>query len=274
MIDDENLPGELIDIGLNLTHDSFDVDRAALIDRAVAVGVTRMLITGSCIANSTAASLLAQQQPQRLRSTAGIHPHHAVEVRSHTADELRRLIVRPEVLAVGECGLDFYRNFSPPAAQVSAFHLQLQLASETGKPVFLHQRDAHRQFADIVREHRPALCGGVAHCFTAGLDEVREYLDLGLHIGITGWICDERRGAHLRELVKFIPLDRLLVETDAPYLLPRDLKPKPKSRRNEPMYLPHIVETIARCRKESPQLIGRATTQNALQLFGWKEKSG
>jgi TatD DNase family protein len=269
MIEAEHSPDELIDIGLNLTHESFDIDRAALIDRAVAAGVSRMLITGSCIENSEQASRLAQELPQRLRSTAGIHPHHAVDVNALTADQLRQLIARPEVLAVGECGLDFFRNFSPPDSQVSAFRMQLELARELRKPVFLHQRDAHRQFVQIVSEYRSGLTGGVAHCFTAGADEAREYLDLGLHIGITGWICDERRGAHLKELVKFIPLDRLLVETDAPYLLPRDLRPKPKSRRNEPMYLPHVLRTIADCRGEPPTLIARATTANAMRLFGW-----
>ncbi len=269
MIEADNSPAELIDICLNLTHESFEVDRAAVIARAVTAGVTRMLITGSCIENSIAASRLAQEQPQRLRSTAGIHPHHAIDVKEHTADELRQLIARPEVLAVGECGLDFFRNFSPPAAQEFAFRLQLELACEMRKPVFLHQRDAHRQFADIVREYGPGLTGGVAHCFTAGPDEAREYLDLGLHIGVTGWISDERRGAHLKEIVRFIPLDKLLVETDAPYLLPRDLKPKPKSRRNEPMYLPHIVKVIADCRNESASSVAQATTANAMRLFGW-----
>jgi TatD DNase family protein len=122
----------------------------------------------------------------------------------------------------------------------------------------------------VMRKHREKLTGGVAHCFTATLDEARAYLDLDLHIGITGWICDERRGHHLREVVRHIPADRLLIETDAPYLLPRDLKPKPQSRRNEPMYLPHVLAAIAEARNESVAALAETTTNNALRLFNWQ----
>jgi TatD DNase family protein len=147
------------------------------------------------------------------------------------------------------------------------FRLQLELAVEIGKPVFLHQRDAHDAFTSILRDYLPSLAGGVAHCFTGDERELRDYLSMGLAIGITGWICDERRGRHLRELVRLIPLDRMMLETDAPYLLPRDLEPRPKSRRNEPRYLPHILETVAACRNESPAVIAAATTRNALAFF-------
>ena len=129
-------------------------------------------------------------------------------------------------MAVGECGLDYFRNLSPRPAQLAAFRRQLDLAVQLRKPVFLHQRDAHEDFLTVLREYGSRLVGGVAHCFTAGVDEARAYLDLGLYIGITGWICDERRGLHLREVVRTIPADRLLIETDGPYLLPRDLQPE------------------------------------------------
>ncbi len=264
-----SLPSSLVDIGLNLTHDSFDADRNAVLERAVTAGVTRMLITGSSVEHSRSALALARQHPQHLRATAGIHPHHATECNPATRDELRALLEQPEVLAVGECGLDYFRNFSPPDTQERAFRLQLELAAEVRKPVFLHQRDAHDAFVAILKEHAGHLSGGVAHCFTAGPDEARAYLDLGLHIGITGWLCDERRGLHLREVVRFVPEDRLLVETDAPYLLPRDLKPKPKSRRNEPAYLPHVVEVLAACRNQAVETVAAFTTRNALRLFGW-----
>ena len=169
---------------------------------------------------------------------------------------------------MGECGLDYYRNFSPRAAQQEAFHRQLELATRCGKPVFLHQRDAHEDFVAILREHRPALAGGVAHCFTGGAAELESYLELGLVIGITGWICDERRGAHLLELVRRIPADRLLLETDGPYLLPRDLHPKPASRRNEPVYLPHIAAAVARARGETVGSLAQSSTEAARRLFG------
>lgn len=260
----------LLDIGLNLAHDSFDADRDAVIQRAAAVGVTRMLITGSSLASSHAAVALVRQHPEQMRCTAGVHPHHAVELDPAQLRAFNELARLPEVVAVGECGLDYFRNFSPHEAQLEAFEQQLALAAQVRKPAFLHQRDAHEDFMTALRKHRARLAGGVAHCFTAGLDEARAYLDLDLHIGITGWICDERRGHHLREVVRHIPADRLLIETDAPYLLPRDLQPKPQSRRNEPMYLPHVLAAIAAARGESAAALAEVTTNNALRLFSWQ----
>lgn len=259
----------LIDIGINLGHDSFDHDRAEVIRRAHASGVTKMLITGSSIASTRAAIDLVRADPRRFRCTAGVHPHHASDLDQQALAELAALASVREVAAVGECGLDYFRNFSPHAAQQQAFRQQLELAVRLRKPVFLHQRDAHTDFLAILRDYRPGLVGGVAHCFTAGVDEARAYLDLGLYIGITGWICDERRGLHLREVVRMIPEDRLLIETDAPYLLPRDLRPKPQTRRNEPMYLPHVLEAIAAARNQRPQELASMTTRNALTLFHW-----
>ena len=171
------------------------------------------------------------------------------------------------MVAAGECGLDYYRDLSPRDAQLRAFEWQLQLAAESGKPVFLHQRDAHQDFIAVLREHRARLVGAVAHCFTAGAGELEDYLRLELSIGITGWLCDERRGAHLAALLARIPADRLLLETDAPYLLPRDLDPKPKSRRNEPMYLPHVAAAVAAARGESLEQCAAGTSANARALF-------
>ena len=259
----------LCDIGLNLAHDSFDHDREAVIQRAAEVGVTRMVITGSSLASTHAAIALVQQYPSSMRCTAGVHPHHASELDTTQLQAFDALARQPEVVAIGECGLDYFRNFSPREAQLDAFAKQLELAATIGKPVFLHQRDAHDDFMAVLRRYRERLSGGVAHCFTADMDEAREYLDLGLYIGITGWICDERRGHHLREVVKHIPSDRLLIETDAPYLLPRDLQPKPQNRRNEPMDLPHVLVAIAEARGESPETLAEITTDNALRLFSW-----
>jgi TatD DNase family protein len=259
----------LVDIGLNLAHDSFDHDRDHVVAAAEAAGVAHMVITGSTLESTRSAIQLVQSAPGRFRATAGIHPHHAREFHDADVPELRRLMSAPEVGAAGECGLDYFRNFSPHADQERVFRRQLELAVEVRKPVFLHQRDAHDPFAAILRDYRPRLAGGVAHCFTGDARELDDYLDLGLSIGITGWICDERRGQHLRDLVRRIPLDRLMLETDAPYLLPRDLEPRPKTRRNEPRYLPHILETVARCRGEPAGAIATATTRNALAFFGF-----
>jgi TatD DNase family protein len=260
----------MIDIGINLTHDSFDIDRDALLARADAVGVRHMIVTGSSLASSQQAIALVQQCPERLRATAGVHPHHAEDLAQDQLLALRHLMQQTEVVAAGECGLDYFRNYSSVSAQQRAFHWQLQLANDVDKPVFLHQRDAHDAFMSILREHPPRR-GGVAHCFTGDIPQAKDYLDFGLYIGVTGWICDERRGASLRDAVRYIPSDRLLIETDGPYLLPRDIKPKPASRRNEPMHLPHIAQAIAQCRGESARSVIDATYANTRALFAWPE---
>ncbi len=227
-----------------------------------------MIVTGTDLDASTAAVSLAQRHEGLFWATAGLHPHHARDLTDTVMSGLTQLAAEDEVVAVGECGLDYFRDYSPRDSQRRAFEAQLGLAVEMGKPVFLHQRDAHADFTAILAEHRRELAGGVAHCFTGGPAEASAYLELDLYIGVTGWICDERRGDDLRAAVREIPLDRLLVETDAPYLLPRDLRPKPKTRRNEPSYLPHIVDTIAHHSGIDKISLAAATTANAERLFG------
>ncbi len=260
-------PAALIDIGVNLTHDSFDADREAVMLRAAGVGVVQMVVTGSDVRSSQQAIGLARAHPARLFATAGLHPHHAAELDAPLEEQLRQLGQRAEVVAIGECGLDYFRNFSPPAAQRLAFQRQLQLATELQKPVFLHQRDAHADFSAMVREFRGQLRDAVAHCFTGTQDQLRGYLEMGLAIGITGWICDERRGRHLLPLLPEIPAGRLMLETDAPYLLPRDVQPRPSSRRNEPAWLAHIAATVARARNESLASIAASSTAAARAFF-------
>lgn len=255
---------QLTDIGLNLTHDSFDHDRDAVLQRAQAAGVQHMIVTGADVTGSRQALKFAEQNPDLLSCTAGVHPHHASDWSVETVPQLRDMARQAGVVAIGECGLDFFRNFSPPAAQEKAFQAQLELATELNLPLFLHQRDAHASFLAMLREHQSR---GVAHCFTGTIAEAEDYLALGLSIGITGWLCDERRGQALREAVKVIPAEHLLLETDAPYLLPRDLAPKPKTSRNEPQYLPHILHTLAACRQEDPGDLAATTTANAQRLF-------
>lgn len=255
----------LIDIGVNLTDKRFRADRDAVITRARAAGIGALIVTGTRLAVSEEALALAAQHPG-LYATAGVHPHDAKTWDDGTAAALKALLDRGAV-AVGECGLDYNRDFSPRPQQRHAFAAQLALAVEAKRPAFLHERDAHADFAAIWRAHAPP-AGGVVHCFTGGPAEAEAYLGLGLHLGITGWICDERRGDALRAAIGRIPLDRLLLETDAPYLTPRDLRPKPKGGRNEPAFLPHIAEAVARLRDESPEVLTAATTANARRLFG------
>jgi TatD DNase family protein len=255
---------QLVDIGANLTHASFRDDLDAVVARAREHGVAAMIVTGTTVEESRRAAEIAEAHG--LYATAGVHPHHARECNEGTIRALREAARHPKVVAIGECGLDFNRNYSPHPSQERWFVAQLELAAELGKPLFLHSRDAHPRFAEILRNLRVGKA--VAHCFTGESAELRAYLDLGLYIGITGWICDERRGRHLVELVKEIPQDRLLLETDAPYLTPRDLRPQPKARRNEPAFLPHILRAVARARGEAPEALAAATTRNAKTLFG------
>jgi TatD DNase family protein len=258
---------ELIDIGANLAHDSFDDDRDDVIQRATDAGVMRMILTGSSEQSNQDALQLAKSRPGQLYSTAGMHPHHASDYSTDVHESIRRLLDEPEVVAVGECGLDYFRNFSPREAQRDAFEKQLSLAIESNLPVFLHQRDAHEEFLEILKPVLPKISRAVAHCFTGSESELREFLELDLYIGITGWICDERRGEHLKEFVSLIPDDRLMIETDSPYLLPRSLRPKPKTRRNEPAWLTEVLRVLAESRGQSETHVAEVTTQTAIEFF-------
>ena len=265
---------ELIDIGINLTHDSYDADREAVLQRAIDAGVVQFVVTGASAAGSHAALALAHAAPRILRATAGCHPHHAADLDDAAFATIAELATDPLVVAIGETGLDYHRNFSAPREQRIAFGRQLQLAASSGKPLFLHERDAHADFMAMLREHAtslPQLDGkprAVLHCFTGDAAQLEACLEFGLWIGITGWICDERRGVHLRELVGRIPAGRLMIETDGPYLLPRDLDPKPASRRNEPMHLAHIARIVAQLRGEPVTALAAHTTATARIFFG------
>ncbi|WP_407871245.1 TatD family hydrolase [Paenibacillus sp. P36] len=260
---------QLIDIGVNLMHRSFEGDRDEVVARAIEVGVSPLILTGTSERNSDTATRYAAKFPGQLFTTAGIHPHDARNCTGQTLDTLRRLATKPQVVAIGECGLDYNRDFSPRDIQRKWFEEQIQLACELEKPLFLHEREAH---LDFVRILKPYLGKGnvkaVVHCFTGSAQELEVYLRLGLHIGITGWICDERRGRHLRELVKRIPLDRLMLETDAPFLTPRDLPVKPQDGRNEPMFLPHVAAAVASCLGATVEEVAEATTSTARSFFG------
>jgi TatD DNase family protein len=258
----------LIDIGANIAHDSFDDDRDEVLQRAADAGVTRIVVTGSSDESNRKAARLARDHPGSLYSTAGVHPHHASDYGDDSDVLIRKLAAGRSIVAIGECGLDYFRNFSPREAQLAAFQSQLDIAAETGLPVFLHQRDAHDDFVELLEPMLPKLSRAVAHCFTGEHESLREYLAMGLYIGVTGWICDERRGTHLKEIVPIVPDDRLMIETDAPYLMPRTIRPKPTSRRNEPMYLTEVLRVVAETRDQTEQHVARITTANAVSFFG------
>ncbi|MBU2712538.1 TatD family hydrolase [Zooshikella harenae] len=235
----------LIDIGVNLADKSFANDREEVLARAKKAGVKTLIITGTSVNGSEKALELANQYDDTCFATVGIHPHDAKQANAKSINQLRSLATDKKAVALGEMGLDFNRDFSPRPQQEKVFIQQLELACELKLPVFLHERDADQRMQAILKDYRDHLINGVIHCFTGQKHVLFNYLDLDLHIGLTGWICDERRGQHLLKLIPSIPSNRLMVETDAPYLLPRTLNPKPKSRRNEPAFLPEVVKTIA-----------------------------
>jgi TatD DNase family protein len=268
----ESHAAPLVDIGANLTNKAFRADVDAVLARAATAGVAAIVVTGtsaqaSRMAREIAVEHRAAAAGPKLYATAGVHPHHASTFSRDTLEELRGLLSRPEVVAVGECGLDYNRNFSPQDAQRRAFEAQLELAAELKKPVFLHERDADGDFTAILARWRPKLVGGVVHCFTGDRAALERYLELGMHVGITGWICDERRGTHLKELVRLVPPGKLLVETDAPYILPRDLPRRPRDGRNEPAFLAHVARAVAASRGESLDELAAHTTAAARALF-------
>ena len=262
----------MFEIGINLTSSQFDKDRPQVVERARTAGLSGMLITGTSAQESIEAQMMAAEHPDFCWSTAGVHPHQASDWNEQVAANIRQLAELPNVVAIGECGLDFNRNFSPADLQEAAFTAQLALAKELQLPVFLHCRDAGERFAALLKPWLADLPGGVVHCFTGPRQELELYLSLGLSIGITGWVCDERRGLELREMLPLIPAERLMLETDAPYLLPRDMENKPKNRRNEPAFLPHIVNQVALWRGEDPQWLADITDDNARKLFALPER--
>jgi TatD DNase family protein len=261
----------LIDIGVNLTNKRFDKDRTDVINRAKEQGLTRILITGTNVEESQKALQLCQHYqnifPNTLYATAGIHPHDADGVSEGYLDQLKQLAGQPEIKAIGECGLDFNRNFSEPANQLQVFKEQIRLAEQLTMPLFLHQRDAFEAWFSELKPFINKVPAMVSHCFTGNKQELKQCLDAGMYIGITGWLCDERRGQELRDIVNIIPLNRLLIETDAPYLTPRTIKPKPKSSRNEPSYLPYVVEQLAKLTAIDPKEIACQTSANAKKVF-------
>lgn len=273
----------MIDIGANLLDPAFDADREEVLRRAGAAGIDAIVVTGTSVASSRAAAGFASErgvgsgesegEPSqdaipRLFATAGVHPHDATAVETGWDHEIAGLADRAEVVAIGETGLDFYRNFSPRDEQQAVFRRQIELAVRLRMPLFVHDRDSRGTTRSILSDYRDGLTACVIHCFTGTAADLEGYVEDGYYIGITGWICDERRGRQLMELARRIPGDRLMIETDAPYLLPRNIVPRPSSRRNEPVFLTWVAQRLAGCRDEDPVSVERQTHLNAMRFFG------
>jgi TatD DNase family protein len=260
------------DIGVNLLDKRFDA--AAVIARASECSVTYMCMISSDINQSFQAQALAHSHNhhsayQQLVYTAGIHPHYADQFSIDTLTQLKSLMNDKNMVAIGECGLDFNRNFSTQENQLAAFEAQLALAAEYNKPIYLHERDAFESQVALLKDYLPRIPKAIVHCFTGNTAQLDVYLSLGCYIGVTGWVCDDKRGKDLQEAVKHVPLDRLLLETDAPYLFPKTLRPRQKN--NEPCFLPHVANKVSELKSIDLDILAEASLQNAIKVFGISE---
>ena len=255
------------DIGVNLLDSRFDP--AEIIHNAEQQGVNRLCVITTHPDEWELAADLYTKFPDRLCYTVGVHPHNAKSMRPEHWPELRQRASAPGVVAIGECGLDYNRDFSPRDVQRDVFEQQLKLAGELGMPVYLHERDAFDDQITLLDSHLDSIPAGVLHCFTAGRIELEQYVKRGLYIGVTGWVCDDKRGEALRDAVPAIPMERLLLETDAPYLFPKTLRPR--KRNNEPAYLPHIATEVAKLRGMAQNELREVSYRNACRLFGLNE---
>ncbi len=254
----------MIDIGANLTDKSFSHDVVEVIRRAVASHVERIVVTGTNERTSYRALEIAMANPEHLSCTAGVHPHDADRVSDNYLATMTSL-ARQGAVAIGETGLDYFRHFSSKENQRNVFSAQLELAEELQLPVFVHDRDSDGDVLSILQQHQGI--DVVVHCFTGGGALLDAYLGIGCYIGITGWVCDERRGTELAGIVDRIPDNRLMLETDSPYLMPRNINPRPSSRRNEPKNLVYVRQKVAELRRQTEEHVDRITTANAMRFF-------
>ena len=263
---------KFIDIGINLTNKQFQNDVQAIIKNAIDQGVEQMILTGTSVKNSEQSAILAKKYPDNLYATAGIHPHDAKHFEAGSISRLRKLLQESQTVSVGECGLDFDRDFSPRPMQEKCYEAQLQLAVELQKPLFLHERAAFTRFNFITDNYLSKLPKAVVHCFTGSLQEAKSYLDKGFHLGFTGAVSNVKRFEQLKAVVKYTSLDRIMIETDAPFMLPKNvpknLMAKYHERRNEPAFLPFVAQTIAEFKGVSVEEIADQTRQVTKLFFG------
>jgi TatD DNase family protein len=261
-----------IDIGINLTNRQFHNDADDIIQNAIDADVLQMILTGTSVKNSQESVKIAAHYPGVLYATAGIHPHDAKHFDGQSIAQLKALLQLKKVVSVGECGLDFDRDFSPRDVQERCYKAQLELAIDVQKPLFLHERAAFERFIAVTNEYLPQLPKAVVHCFTGSLQEAKTYLDKGFYLGFTGAISDVNRFSHLKEVLQYVPLDRMMIETDAPFMLPKNVPKttltKYHERRNKPAFLPYVAGTIAQIKGVGLDVIARHSTENAKGFFG------
>ncbi|MDA9704936.1 TatD family hydrolase [SAR86 cluster bacterium] len=250
----------MFDIGANLTSSHFSDDLDLVLDESFDAGVKKICITSSNLQDVRNAKKITEKN-KNLYYSVGFHPHNAKDFKIEFLKDMSIYLDDPRAICLGEMGLDFNRNFSSREEQILCFESQLSLANSINKPLFLHQRDAHKEFLSILDNYKfnQKL---IVHCFTGNLSELEDYLKRDFYIGITGWICDLKRGLDLRECIKHIPQDKLLIETDSPYLSPRK-----KIRRNEPKFLIDVAEEVARLRQQTKESIVKSSYENSLNFF-------
>jgi len=256
-----------IDIACNFTHDSFKDNLDEVLNNAEHAGVDKFVLLCASLDDIDPIKVIQNNTPEKLFISAGIHPHHATEILEINYDALFNKLKSINPNAIGETGLDYFRNISPPDIQKKSFGMHIEIAKELNLPLYLHQRDAHSDFIRIIKENISNFPKFVVHCFTGTQAELDEYLELGAYIGLTGWICDAKRNIDLRKSIKNIPIEKMMIETDSPYLIPKNLMLKPKKNINEPKYLPHIANEICELTGYELEELKSATSNNAIKFF-------
>jgi len=258
---------EVADIACNFTNERFDKDLDDVINRAITNKITKFGLICSELSDLDRLLEIYNQYSKDMFFTIGVHPHHANEINDKYLKNLKEAVINNNPHAIGETGLDFFRNLSTYDEQIYAFEEQIKIAIDTNKPLFLHQRDSHDDFIKILREYSSDINKAVVHCFTGTQEQLEDYLELDCYIGVTGWICDEKRNVELRKTIKNIPLEKLMIETDCPYLIPKNLPNKTKNNRNEPINLNHIVNEIAVLMEIDIDSLRKQTFKNTINYF-------
>ena len=257
----------LFDIACNFSSERFDKDLDEVIQRAKNNKVSKFLVVSASLNDTEKVNGIYKNNKDSCFFTIGVHPHNAKEFTSSSSVKMKNLIDTYKPNSVGETGLDFFRNISSYEEQIFAFEEQIKIAIDKELPLFLHQREAHDDFFKILSKYRDSIPKAVVHCFTGTQKELDDYLDIGCHIGLTGWICDANRNIDLRKSLINIPLDKLMIETDCPYLIPKNLQEKPKNNRNEPAFLPHIAKEISSLVNVDIDQLVKKTYENSIKFF-------
>ncbi|MBT3548423.1 MAG: TatD family hydrolase [Gammaproteobacteria bacterium] len=259
-------PLGLIDIGANITHPQLYNQLDKVVENMRSKGISKAIITSSNLGDTRTALDIIKAYPDFFYTTVGYHPHNSKDFSHDDIDLIIKYTKNNKVLAIGECGLDYYREYSSKDDQLFCFEEQLEVAKAIRLPIFLHEREAHKDFVNTLKKHILDINKSVVHCFTGTKDELKTYLDMGCYIGITGWITDLSRGEHLHHMIKYIPEDKLMIETDAPYLTPKNI-PFKTNGVNEPSHLNYVAQCVAECLNKDISYIKEITISNTKRFF-------